>query len=536
MAIWKLTIEDDEGQKTVVPLVRGEYTIGRKDGHAVRLTERNISRDHARLRKVDNAYVIEDLGSYNGVFVNGHRLAEPKKLDNGDLILLGDFRIEAHNDDLPRVASLQPKPLPKSSAPPSSSLPSEGKLRAAPTPKHEAPANRLMLLTGAEGGTEFPLDKPRLILGRGDDVDVRVNHSSVSRHHCELLEATPGQYEVVDQASANGVRVNGHDVKKAILNPGDTIELGDVQLKYLSAGQAFVFDAAVAEAARDFEQRHQRRGVSVLTWGAVLLLVLGAAVGGVFIAKSGHEVAGPAAAGAGTSNVARETSAEESLVATAWKSKEAGDPLAAHAALAGLSKDSGLRKDPRCVEIENTWASALLKIAEAETDENKKRSALKEVVGSGADQTYRIAASDELASLDSRVALLDAKGDAKGDPTGVDPSKHALHPPPVASAATNTLAPPMKPPTLGPSPVAMRTAPPMSTSVVTAAIGVVGNCPSWKGDYSAAMRAKDYDCVKAILNPKLNGNISSGEARYLKAACAALGDTTCQKHAADKIQ
>ena len=49
--MWKLAIEDDEGKQTVVPLTRDEYTIGRKDGTTIRLTERNVSREHARLYK-----------------------------------------------------------------------------------------------------------------------------------------------------------------------------------------------------------------------------------------------------------------------------------------------------------------------------------------------------------------------------------------------------------------------------------------------------------------------------------------------------
>ena len=49
----KLIIEDDEGRKTVVPFVRDEITIGRKEGNTIRLTERNVSRRHARI-------VIED--------------------------------------------------------------------------------------------------------------------------------------------------------------------------------------------------------------------------------------------------------------------------------------------------------------------------------------------------------------------------------------------------------------------------------------------------------------------------------------------
>ena len=48
--MFKLTIEDDEGKTTVVPLARDEITIGRLEGNTIRLTERNVSRRHARLR------------------------------------------------------------------------------------------------------------------------------------------------------------------------------------------------------------------------------------------------------------------------------------------------------------------------------------------------------------------------------------------------------------------------------------------------------------------------------------------------------
>jgi len=42
--------------------------------------------------------------------------------------------------------------------------------------------------------------------------------------------------------------------------------------------------------------------------------------------------------------------------------------------------------------------------------------------------------------------------------------------------------------------------------------------------------------VRALLMPKLNsGAISSPEARFLKASCAAVGDNTCQKRAAEKM-
>src|SRR5258705_5185009 len=87
----KLIIEDDEGRKTVVPLVREEITIGRQDGNTIKLSERNVSRRHARLKKDNGSLLIEDLGSYNGVRVNGERIAGPTRIKEGDLIEIGDY-------------------------------------------------------------------------------------------------------------------------------------------------------------------------------------------------------------------------------------------------------------------------------------------------------------------------------------------------------------------------------------------------------------------------------------------------------------
>ena len=59
----KLVIQDDEGKTTVVPLVHDEITIGRQEGNTIRLTERNVSRRHARLSRQNGSLTIEDLES-----------------------------------------------------------------------------------------------------------------------------------------------------------------------------------------------------------------------------------------------------------------------------------------------------------------------------------------------------------------------------------------------------------------------------------------------------------------------------------------
>ena len=51
--------------------------------------ERQVSRHHARIRQESGRLVLEDLGSKNGTFVNGHQVAGPTPLINGDEIWIG---------------------------------------------------------------------------------------------------------------------------------------------------------------------------------------------------------------------------------------------------------------------------------------------------------------------------------------------------------------------------------------------------------------------------------------------------------------
>ena len=64
-------------------------TIGSVAGNTVVLADPAVSRKHAGIRKVNGTYELADLGSTNGVYVNGHKV--PKKtLEPGDIIRVGN--------------------------------------------------------------------------------------------------------------------------------------------------------------------------------------------------------------------------------------------------------------------------------------------------------------------------------------------------------------------------------------------------------------------------------------------------------------
>src|SRR3954462_11479216 len=92
--MFKLVIQDDEGKTTVVPLIRDEITIGRKEGNTIRLTERNVSRRHARIVRQNGSVQVEDLDSYNGVRVNGTRIQGRMSVNESDRIQIGDYLLE----------------------------------------------------------------------------------------------------------------------------------------------------------------------------------------------------------------------------------------------------------------------------------------------------------------------------------------------------------------------------------------------------------------------------------------------------------
>ncbi|MCS7260805.1 MAG: FHA domain-containing protein, partial [Anaerolineae bacterium] len=63
-----------------------EVLIGRSPDCRVVLNDRQTSRHHARIACTPKGYILEDLGSKNGTYLNGQRLTKPARLVDGDEI------------------------------------------------------------------------------------------------------------------------------------------------------------------------------------------------------------------------------------------------------------------------------------------------------------------------------------------------------------------------------------------------------------------------------------------------------------------
>ncbi|MCA9896255.1 MAG: FHA domain-containing protein, partial [Anaerolineae bacterium] len=86
-------------------------TLGRDESNDIVIHEKQISRVHMIFTKEQDGYAIEDLQSTNGTYVNGHQVRNPRMLNDGDVITVGNS-IQISFERAPLEDAPPPQPLP----------------------------------------------------------------------------------------------------------------------------------------------------------------------------------------------------------------------------------------------------------------------------------------------------------------------------------------------------------------------------------------------------------------------------------------
>jgi hypothetical protein len=95
----RLVLMKDGGGETSFPLTRETYTVGRHRNNDIVISDPKVSSFHARLDRSPDGFVVVDLKSRNGSFINGRRVGTGP-LKNGDELRMGPARLVYRLDEL----------------------------------------------------------------------------------------------------------------------------------------------------------------------------------------------------------------------------------------------------------------------------------------------------------------------------------------------------------------------------------------------------------------------------------------------------
>jgi predicted component of type VI protein secretion system len=92
---------------------------------------------------------------------------------------------------------------------------------------------KLHILSGQLEGKVFDLLEERVTVGRALDNTIRMEDGTISHHHAVFVIDTEG-CKLRDLNSTNGTRVNGMRVTETMLNNGDQVRMGSVEMRFES--------------------------------------------------------------------------------------------------------------------------------------------------------------------------------------------------------------------------------------------------------------------------------------------------------------
>lgn len=115
--MFAIKVTEKGGNEQHLDFDKSEITIGRVKGNDIVLSKGNVSKRHARIVLKDGKYIVVDLKSTNGTYVNGRKITSPLVVKQTDKIYIGDFILNI-DDKEPEIPVSDRKTGPTDESPP----------------------------------------------------------------------------------------------------------------------------------------------------------------------------------------------------------------------------------------------------------------------------------------------------------------------------------------------------------------------------------------------------------------------------------
>ncbi len=233
----KLVLKFKDTVISEIPLDREETTIGRKPENTIHIDNLSVSGRHARVLKIGNKVILEDMESTNGSFVNDKQITK-HILQHGDSILIGKHVLTFVNiEDKP--APVEP-PQPEQEEEMDKTMIISPQARSAMVNKDASqstaprmPLAGLQVVSGPSAGKSVDLTASLTSIGKGNGCRVKVKGFTVGKQ-AAVITRRPTGYHIAHLEGLAKPKVNNESIgnQPQTLKDGDMIELGDTKMEF----------------------------------------------------------------------------------------------------------------------------------------------------------------------------------------------------------------------------------------------------------------------------------------------------------------
>jgi pSer/pThr/pTyr-binding forkhead associated (FHA) protein len=214
------------------PFEEGGITIGRHEDNTVVIDNLAVSGFHARIDRKGSDYILTDLQSTNGTFVNDEKISA-RKLSHGDNILIGKHVILFVASDKERVEKAKKTAFRKTML-----LDTEkqrellSRQKTPPIPVTLPEKIGVVSFIDGSGLGEIELDKKLTRIGKADTSEIRLKGVLMGATAATITRR-PSGYVITFTGGMTKLKVNKKVVKDSVkLNEFDTIELGSYKFQF----------------------------------------------------------------------------------------------------------------------------------------------------------------------------------------------------------------------------------------------------------------------------------------------------------------
>jgi len=217
------------------PFTKNSLTVGRDEGNDIVIDNLAVSGLHARIDKTGDTFIVTDLQSTNGTFVNDRKITA-HKLQHKDKIIIGKhllfFALSKQEQEKSKTADLD-KTMILDTSKQRELLEKQPGKKEAEKASERGKVGVISFIDGSDQG-EIRLDKKLTKIGKAETSEVRLGGIFMPPT-AATISRRPNGYAITSTTGKTKVKVNNQVIKDSqLLKDFDTIEIGSYKFQFYS--------------------------------------------------------------------------------------------------------------------------------------------------------------------------------------------------------------------------------------------------------------------------------------------------------------